>query len=311
MSEMNTLVIGDVHGHFDRLEALLMQEGVIGECHDCDGTGDFIHPDDKGDRLGRLCPKCDGAGIRRVNRNVKVVQLGDLGHFGSERSNNMYGSQSMVSGSPTADLICYEAAVKKDWIDHMTWGNHDRAVVDSDHEFSGYIAPPYETVKLIEDAHVSGKLKLAHVAHGYLLTHAGLHKSFKHQKDVPDAIKEDPQAFADWINAMDFEDLTSENGPHREPIRDNIGKNRGGWADAGGILWRDATEGLYPPFKQVFGHTRGDKVRKYKETNDADWSWCVDIGDQFNGQLCGIWLPDLELVYVNLNAERQKTLLEG
>lgn len=290
-----TLVIGDCHGHFDRLEALLRQEGIIGTCPDCGGMGDGPLEDDP----DLFCELCAGDGIARVNRDVEVVQLGDLGHFGSERG--PYGES--VPGSSTADLLCWEAAVKKDWVDVILWGNHDRAVVDSHHEFGGYIAPPLETIELISDANASGKLKLTHVAHGYLLTHAGLHKSFKYQKDVPDIIKEDPQAFSDWINEIDFEDLIREDGPRPNPIRDNIGKMRNGPAAAGGILWRDATEKLYTPFKQVFGHTRGEKVRRYKEKHDSDWSWCVDIGDQNNGKLAGIWLPVDAASVVSVNAK--------
>lgn len=48
----DTLIIGDVHGHYDRLCALLLQEGLIDE-------------DDK-----RLLP------------NTRIIQLGDLGHNG-------------------------------------------------------------------------------------------------------------------------------------------------------------------------------------------------------------------------------------
>lgn len=282
-----TLVIGDCHGHFDRLEALLLQEGVLGECHDCKGTGES----GESAPWDGLCLKCHGDGFLRVNRDVEVVQLGDLGHFGSERREGMYGGTT-VSGSSTADTLCWDAAVRKDWIDVILWGNHDRAVVDSHHEFGGYIPPPLETVNIIEEANLSRKLKLTHVAHGYLLTHAGLHAAFKYQRDVPPETKTDPQAFSDWINAIDFEDLTRENGPRPNPIRDNIGTSRFGRATEGGILWRDASEKLYDTFKQIFGHSRGDKVRRYKESKETDWSWCVDIGSQTNGRLAGIWLPD-------------------
>lgn len=48
--EKPTLIIGDVHGHFDRFEALLEQEGIIE----------------------------DG---QRVNHEARVIQLGDLGDF--------------------------------------------------------------------------------------------------------------------------------------------------------------------------------------------------------------------------------------
>lgn len=47
-----TFVIGDVHGHFDRISLLLEQEGII----DADGN--------------------------RIRYDCEVIQLGDLGHFG-------------------------------------------------------------------------------------------------------------------------------------------------------------------------------------------------------------------------------------
>lgn len=66
-----SLVIGDVHGHLDRLAALLEQEGIIREI----GDGEF----------------------ERIDFDTEVVQLGDLGHFGFD-------------GSPTGDLLSWQYA---------------------------------------------------------------------------------------------------------------------------------------------------------------------------------------------------------
>jgi hypothetical protein len=88
-----TLVIGDVHGHDDRLEALLLQEGLI----DSDG--------------------------RRLRTNCRIIQLGDLGHYG-------------WNGDEDGDRRCW--AYARRWINVVLWGNHDRATVDAGHAFSGY-----------------------------------------------------------------------------------------------------------------------------------------------------------------------------
>jgi hypothetical protein len=272
---MNTLIIGDVHGHYDRLEALLKQEGIIGECPECEGSGD-------GALEGGFCELCHGEGTRRLNKDVRVIQLGDLGHFGSG-----YSEGRMVPGSSSADLMCWDAAVCKDWVDVILWGNHDAAVVDETHTFTGYIKPPYETLHIMKGAAAEGRLKLAYEVDGFLLT------------------KTDPAAMAQWLNGMQNKDETEGLGfgdPDEDrdflAVRDAIGKKRGGPSPVGGILWRDATEKLYMEYRQIFGHSRGDKVRKYE--TPKGWSYCVDVGDQYNGHLAGIWLPDERIVEVKL-----------
>lgn len=273
-----TLVIGDCHGHLDRLEALLTQEGIIGECHPCEGTGD-------GALEGGFCEHCDGTGIARNNHDVEVVQLGDLGHFGRD--------------TVTADRLTWKFG--PEWLDVILWGNHDRAVIDRRHSFGGYVKPSKETEIAITNALDFGQLKLAYVAHGFLLTHAGLHKVFQHNK-VSAEIHNDPQAFADWMN--DNDEMPLEDIPHRKAYlatRDAISDLRGGPCNAGGILWRDAREKLYP-FRQVFGHTakRDGTCRTY-ESKQVGNSYCIDVGDQHNGRLMGMWLPDERVVEVKLD----------
>jgi hypothetical protein len=250
---MSTFVIPDCHGHFDRLEALLLQEQII------DGTN-------------------------RINHDVTVVQLGDLGHFGE-------------SGSPTGDLLCYRAACNG-WIDIVLWGNHDRALVDRTHAFKGFQKPNAETLSHVDTLRDEKRLVMAYEADGYLLTHAGLHSSFKHQKVHPD-IKTDPAAFAKWINHNDVEYLNDEElnfDPQSVSVRDAISAKRGGYSQTGGILWRDSSESLFDGYPQVFGHSCGDSVRSY-----SDKHYCIDVGSQYNGRLVGVWLPTMDFTEVNLN----------
>lgn len=246
-----TLVIGDCHGHLDRLEALLKQEGIIEDCPD--------------------------SGVVRRNFDVEVVQLGDLGHFG-------FNSQSK-------DRRIWQEATK--WLDVILWGNHDRAVVDSGHIFGGYGKAFPETLEIVKDAQKSGQLRLAHSAHGFLFTHAGLHSSYKYNK----APQQSAEEIAAWLNAREEE---GSEDPDFRAIRDCISSSRGGRADKGGILWRDASESLYKPVRQVFGHSSKKKVRTYQTGKTGD-SYCVDVGTQFNGRLAAIWLPDETIVEVKLD----------
>lgn len=271
------LAIGDCHGHLDRLEALLFQEGIIGNCEMCAASGDV------GDETTvEICPACKGFGTTRVNHDCVVIQLGDLGHF---------------SQGQTADSMIYEAADK--WIDLMLWGNHDRAAFYPEHEFSGYQEPLPATKHRMQLMRHEGRIRLAHVAHGFLLTHAGLHKSFRHNK-VGDELRKSPLALALWLNTMDdYSDnrlVQQKDAKDFIAIRDAIGVHRGGRSPAGGILWRDASEALYGDYRQVFGHSSKPTVRTYQ--TKAGNSYCIDMGTEHNGLLGGIWLPSERLVEV-------------
>jgi hypothetical protein len=128
----DTFVIGDVHGHLDRLEALLKQEAFLVWCEECQGGGQLVdghHPADNDfgwDYDYKDCDKCGGLGWSRERKEVTIVQLGDLGHFGAD-------------ASPTGDTLCYKYVTDNRWADIVLWGNHDRALVDSQHIFNGYL----------------------------------------------------------------------------------------------------------------------------------------------------------------------------
>lgn len=251
MSEKRTLCIGDCHGRLDRLEALLLQEGIIRECAD--------------------------SGLVRANKDVEVVQLGDLGHYGADTQAR---DRSIWAAAPA-------------WLDVILWGNHDRAVIDGRHFFMGYQKPFPETVEAINKAAKKGQLKLAADAHGFLLTHAGLHSSYKYNK----APQEGAEEIAAWLNQHQDEDSQDEDFL---AIRDAISTSRGGRSTSGGILWRDASEGLHKPVRQVFGHSSKEKVRTYQTGKTGD-SYCVDVGNQFNGRLAAIMLPEERIIEVDLS----------
>ncbi len=279
---MRTFAIGDVHGHLDRLEALLRAEGIIGRCPACNGMGNTPCPDPG--LLDYECSKCDGNGVARIDDDTLVVQLGDLGHFGAK------------GNGPTADMLCWQAVHKSHWCDIVLWGNHDRAIVDDGHAFNGFERPRPETLHYISMMHNDGRLMLAYEADGHLLTHAGLHKVFRTQK-LDKELKTNVIAFVDWINDQDDEWLdTYECDPEAAAIRDAISTKRGGRSDYGGLLWRDARESLFPGWPQIFGHTKGELIRTYN--ND---SYCIDLGSPDNGRLAGMWLPERKFVQINTN----------
>lgn len=284
---MSTFVIGDVHGHLDRLEALLRAESILGNCPACNGMGNLPCPDPG--LPDYECSKCDGYGVARIDTDTLVIQLGDLGHYGK-------------NGSPTGDLLCWNVVCRSRWCDIVLWGNHDRAIVQNAHSFNGYLPPDPAIVHYMNVMREAGRLVLAQASHGHLLTHAGLHKAFKNQPVDP-ALKYDVEKFVDWLNDADrqwFE--TREMDNHARAIRDCVGAKRGGRADHGGILWRDSGEKLYQRWPQVFGHTKGKLIRTY----DND-SYCIDLGSQDNGRLAGMWLPEREFVQINTNKRHLDT----
>lgn len=277
----NVFVIGDVHGNLNRLEALLKQEGLLVWCKPCEGSGTWADDED--------CLHCGGLGWARARLDVTVVQLGDLGHFGH-------------GGSPTGDLLCYKYVTENRWCDVVLWGNHDRALVDHQHAFSGFEHPRDGTVlHFITMLHDQGRMQTAFDAHGFLLTHAGLAAAFKHQK-TPDEVKSDLEKFVDWINDSDEDYLIGHNprGPmyidkddvdwEAVGIINAIGVRRGGGSKVGGILWRDIEEGLYNGFRQIFGHSADSKkhmVRVCSKSNSARFDPAESSADAF-AELVGI-----------------------
>lgn len=245
MNKAPVFVIGDAHGHLNRVTALLEKTGFL-----------------------------DSEGLPTEQTNsASVVQLGDLGHYGVDTQDR--------------DLACWRFAAKHPWF-HVIMGNHDWAVFDTArHRFIGYTPPHTETIDLI---HQKAPMFSAS-AHGYLLTHAGLHPSY----DVR-PLRRSSEGGIEPASHMSFLiNRTCEGATFTVPVRDDIARYRGGHAEQGSILWRDYREDL-SDIPQVFGHTRDPFVRKQGE------SWCIDIADRDDDMLAGIWLPSMQVVAVGPNA---------
>jgi hypothetical protein len=313
----NVFVIGDVHGNLDRLEALLRQEGLLDRCEACKGSGmrpspprpRWVEDDNVNyDGITGDCRTCKGLGWARLHPEVTVVQLGDLAHLGH-------------GGSPTGDLLCYKYVTENDWCDVVLWGNHDRAMVDKDHAFTGF-QRNMEVGEYIAKLFEQGRLQTAFEAHGFLLTHAGLALAFGQQK-VDDKLKYDESAFVEWINDQDElwlgKDEAFAADTQAVGIVNAIGRKRGGTSAVGGILWRDIEEGLYDGFRQIFGHSADDRKhqvryagkRNFTRKPPENWtgSYCIDVGGKpgrpnKNGYnpntLAGIWLPSEKIAKVEL-----------
>jgi len=234
MHERKAFVFADVHGFYKRMEALLLQEGIIDE---------------------------DG---QRIDNETLIICTGDLGDFRRD--------------SKDRDLRAYELA--DDWIDLMLWGNHDYSMINKKIAFSGYTDPHPETAKIMLDWMAMGKLRFAAQTHGFLLTHAGLHRF---------AMDEDYD-LAGWVDALN--DWTCDH-----QFITNIPPHRGGWDNWGGIIWRDDDEALHSGLQQIYGHSRGQTTRQYGEK--GHYSYCLDIGYHHVPSLAGIWLPEERVARVD------------
>lgn len=240
MTETPTLIIGDCHGHHDRLEALLSKAGV-------------------------------------ADKDCTVMQLGDLGHF---------DATTRASDAETWRLV-YKRELK---VDKVLWGNHDRAVIDPKHRFTGYAHPDPEITHMMRAMEAEGRLTLAEAVHGWLVTHAGLAPlaiDTRREVDWHDA-----QAIADWLNGESGETI------------DAVSRARYGRYPFGGILWRDISEDLWDGVPQIFGHSASFQ---HVIRGETDQWYDIDIGgkggpnDRDAECLAGIWLPSQEIVRVDMN----------
>lgn len=240
-----TLVIGDVHGHYDRLFDLLAQEDIIDE---------------------------HGA---RVDHETVVVQLGDLGHFGG------------ATGSPIGDQLCWQEAWT--WLDVVLWGNHDRALISQRHAFHGFQRPNQVTLDAVARMDEAGRIRLAYAAHGFLVTHAGLHAA---AQKLADSCDRDAERIAARLNVYDLE---AQRGEHVQVV-DNISFLRSGRASWGGVLWCDWNEKRVRGVRQIVGHTIRSRDQRVRCDNFGSYN--IDVGSAHNGQLAGLWLPDRRVVEV-------------
>lgn len=146
------------------------------------------------------------------------------------------------------------------------WGNHDtHYAFPGEHTIcGGYTRPKDKAINEIITAEEWCRLRLYHLAEGFLFTHAGLHRHF-----VP--------------ANRSLEEFLAQT--EREALRCLRGKTfhwsltpgyiRSGWQIYGGITWCDWDEFQpVPGVNQVFGHTPGREPRIRREPDS--YSLCLD-----------------------------------
>lgn len=217
------------------------------------------------------------AGVKE--RSGISVQLGDLGHHGT-------------TVDPHADQRCFHL-LRDGVIDVGLWGNHDRAIVDRKHVFSGYSPGTAQVLlELVDELERKRRLKMAYAAHGWLITHAGLHPQYE---SIVTGQHGDVEGVAGWLNNPDN---------YGSQVHNAISWTRGGGSAYGGILWRDIEEPLSDAVPQVFGHS-ASPIHEIR--GEKDHWWCIDVGgrpslhDPAADCLAGIWLPSQEVVRVGPN----------
>ncbi len=262
-----TFIFGDVQGQHQLLKTLLYNEALL----DLDNN--------------------------RLNPEIKVISLGDLGHF----AGYSMGSQKI---SPEDDEKCFQLLFDN-IVDIMLWGNHDRPIMGhlGSYTFSGFRWPSDELTDKIRQARKNGQIKLAYAIDEFLLTHAGLHSAWGNN-DITKQIltaEEIADSFNEWDDLLfgpDSYNIGRQGNTILGPFVDTIGRVRGGLNKFGGIMWRDDDdEPLYDGARQIYGHTAHQTIQTH--TTKLGDSYCLDISK--SDSIAAIWLPSETVVTVNQN----------
>jgi hypothetical protein len=244
-------VVPDVHGNFDSLEMLLEDAGIVR----------------------------DG---KRVNRELRVVCLGDLANCVRDR--NGYDSEE-------DDLACLSTV--GDWIDKLLVGNHEHPHFGGP-SFHGF--HPSEAVgNRLRELNEQNLLGAAVHHEDILLTHAGLSQHWGRMLNSPKTAAAASERLREFW--------------HRDPNEtffSAIGCARGGWEREGGVLWSDYDEPKYSQFRQLIGHTPGPVVRTF----GPGPSYCIDLGggkmkQPWGSRLAGAFLDNgnIDILEVELGDE--------
>ena len=232
---MTTFVVPDAHGAHEQVGRLLERAGII-------------------DAIGR-----------RVNHDVRVVQLGDL--------------CNCTFNSIEDDLRCLERI--GDWIDVYLVGNHEHPYFGGP-PFAGFHRNHRIDERLMELSHAS-VVQPSIAVDGVLVTHAGVST----RDGYTTADEADRNLRERW-----------EARPQGRPFS-RIGSSRGGWDVRGGPLWADWSEPKCRKFSQVVGHTPGKEPRwRGAPLRAQPFLLCLDVGGKRGTELVGAWLRDgaIELV---------------
>lgn len=257
--EKPTLVIGDVHGNYPRLQALLEQENVI------------IFDDERRDFY------------RNPDLDVRVIQIGDIIQVDDAQAAN--------------DEVTLNFAFRHGWIDDFIVGNHDRAIVDNKHAFRGFTAPYPGVIHMIAEMINKGIYNLASSAHGFLLTHAGLAPAQKFHK-MPDTTDPVEMANhlnslgGQAILGHTYIGVINGISPARGGMRGETGGIL--WRD----MSEDIDTRFNQIFGHTAQSRTGVTVHHENPVAKTEW-FNIDIGGKSEARLAGIWLPEKRVVRVD------------
>lgn len=200
-----------------------------------------------------------------VTEDDFVVQLGDLANC--------------VAASTRTDLEALDL-VHQGVIDLMLVGNHEHPYFGGG-GFGGYWPDP-EVRRSLHRIAEQGKLAAAWVVDDILVSHAGLTSYWLRE-------------FGAWLwDAKKIAAHTNEtwfNDP-RALIFEACGRARGGWYQAGGILWADWRETKPRHLRQLVGHTVGNEIRHRAGAT------CIDLGGGKGERIAGAWIRNGEIEVV-------------
>lgn len=192
-----------------------------------------------------------------------IVQLGDLANC--------------VASSIADDLAVLEAA--PDLFDVLLVGNHEYPYLGGD-RFAGFWRDPE-----VESAIRRLDWKPAYAHGDYLVTHAGLASMWALPPTYGSTAQQNARLLCQaWAHNR------------RHTYFSQVGRERGGQADHGGILWADwSEEKSTDGFSQIVGHTPGPiRARagdvEYRDEHEQTCRWlpplalCIDLGASKGGK---------------------------
>jgi hypothetical protein len=160
----------------------------------------------------------------------------------------------------TAKMIFESPAIK-------LWGNHDWMYLHTTHSFMRCSGQRHNPIFMhLMESH-KHKLKGAHVADDFIITHAGIHPSLGKLFDSSEIV-----LLEAYLNGEVEHYLSLPVPPETLSAIWNIGSCRGGWHQWGGIFWADyRMEKLDKRFSQVFGHshTKSPKLIQVGKAGDT------------------------------------------
>ncbi|MBS0659881.1 MAG: metallophosphoesterase [Verrucomicrobia bacterium] len=184
----------------------------------------------------------------------------------------------------------------------LLFGNHDLPYAFNGGDFpflacSGYTRDKQAAIDRVLDGAAWSRLKVCARVGPWLLSHAGFHRDLLSAEILQDVAALD-QRCANALDAM----------AQRRP--DDLlaaGRDRGGWAEVGGVTWGDwdrfiGTDGIH----QIVGHTPSRRHALREWTTPGSQNYCIDF---LNGSTYAV-VEDTRTTFKRHHPEGPATILQ-